>query len=92
MSDIEMEYQYDTDRPNDWRPVYPDMPFNSNIPAGASQVYFRRKPQWNFEVSWSNSSGSYNQRYSILDSAMRKVSELMNEGEEPNLYVRNRSK
>ncbi len=63
-----------------------DGPFG--IPAASVQVYFRVKPKWRYQISWSNSDGSFEEHYDVWHNAVRKIKELEGFGQECNVYVR----
>lgn len=62
---------------------------NGIIPSKAVQIYFRTKPKWEYQLTWSNSEGSFAERYNVWHNAVRKIKELEELGQECNVYVRN---
>ena len=61
----------------------------ATIPAKSIQVYFRIKPKWQYQITWTNSEGSYNENYDNWPDAVRKIKQLEELCQEHNLYVRN---
>jgi hypothetical protein len=60
------------------------------IPSKAIQVYFRPKPRWEYQVTWTNSIGrACAMRFGNLLDAIEKIKELAVLDLESNLYTRN---
>lgn len=59
------------------------------IPTKSIQVFFRQKPKWEYQMTWSNAEGLFDESYDNWPDAVRKIKQLEELGQEHNLYVRN---
>jgi hypothetical protein len=73
-----------------WLPIYDDMPSNSTIPKGVTQVYFRQKPKFSANLSITNSRGSFEENFDDRGLLYIRLSELDGNNVDYNLYIRNR--
>ena len=80
-----MQYAFNAASDAKWRDIVPGEPLT--IPAAATQIFFREKPELRYEITWVD-SGSYSDIVYDREKALEILTDLTDKGLEPNLYVR----